>query len=85
MTNYITAMSQHAKDIYKDYIESFQIYHFRNDTLDTEERFIKTILGELRNTWQELNVSTNITHSSRKAYKTIKRCWEMNSQNTTSV
>ena len=44
MTNYITGMSQHAKDMHKDYIESFQTDNFGNDTLDTEERFTNTIL-----------------------------------------
>ena len=67
MTNYIMGMSQHVKETHKDYIESFQTDHFGNVTMDTEDKLINTVSGEVRNKWSELNESTNTTHSSRKA------------------
>ena len=71
-TNYIPGLSDDAKELYNDDTICFQNDPFGNDTLEIGEEMINATSEEWRNKWQELIESTNLTGSSRKAWKIIR-------------
>ena len=58
--------------LYNDYEKHFQCDPFSADTLECGENLTKEITESRRKKWQELIQSTDMTHSSRKAWKTIR-------------
>ena len=58
--------------MYEDYIKHFQMDPFSEETLESGENLTKEIGESRRRKWQEFIQSTDMTHSSRKAWKTIR-------------
>ena len=58
--------------MYLEYIDQFQTDPFCDETLEAGEKLTKNIAECRRKKWQEFIESTDMTHSSRKAWKTIR-------------
>ena len=71
-TTYTPGLTDDSKVLYNDYEKHFQCDPFSADTLECGENLTKAITESRRKKWQELIQSTDITHSSRKAWKTIR-------------
>ena len=72
-TNYIPGLSPSSADLYEDYKERFENDPFAPATAEAGEIVMAAISKEKRKMWQEMIESTDLTHSSRKAWNTIKR------------
>ena len=46
---------------------------FGEGTLETGTKLIDTMKEQKRNKWEEVSISTDLTHNSRKAWQTIRR------------
>ena len=71
-TNFIQGLTEDSKALYLEYIDHFQTDPFCDETLEAGERLTKNIAECRRKKWQEFIESTDMTHSSRKAWKTIR-------------
>ena len=71
-TTYTPGLTDDSKVFYNDYEKHFQCDPFSADTLECGENLTKAITESRRKKWQELIQSTDMTHSSRKAWKTIR-------------
>ncbi|XP_071480569.1 uncharacterized protein [Diadema antillarum] len=71
-TRYIQGLTDDSKALYDDYILRFEDDPFSDDTIELGEALANSITEERRKKWQELIESTDMTHSSRKAWKTIR-------------
>ena len=71
-TNYIPGLSPVSADLYEDYKERFQTDPFSPATAEAGKNVMAAISNERRKMWQEMIESTDLTHSSRKAWNTIK-------------
>ena len=71
-TTYTPGMTDDSKVLYSDYEKHFQCNPFSADTLECGENLTKAITESRRKKWQELVQSTDMTHSRRKAWKTIR-------------
>ena len=69
---YTPGLTDDSKVLYNDYEKHFQCDPFSADTLECGENLIKAITESRRKKWQELIQSTDMTQSSRKAWKTIR-------------
>ena len=71
-TRYIQGLTDDSKALYDDYILRFEDDPFSDDTIELGEALASSITEERRKRWQEFIESTDMTHSSRKAWKTIR-------------
>ena len=71
-TNYIQGLTDDSKILYEDYIKHFQNDPFSVDTIESGENLTEAIMEGRKRKWQEFIQSTDMTHSSRKAWKTIR-------------
>ena len=71
-TTYTPCLTDDSKVLYNDYEKHFQCDPFSADTLECGENLTKAITESRRVKWQELIQSTDMTHSSRNAWKTIR-------------
>ena len=71
-TSYISGLTDDSKVLYNEYVEHFQSDPFSADTLESGENLTRAIMEDRLNKWQEFIQSTDMTHSSRKAWKTIR-------------
>ncbi|KAK3884788.1 hypothetical protein Pcinc_010974 [Petrolisthes cinctipes] len=70
---YIPGLTEPAKDLYKEYIQAFNEDPFAEDTLQLGEDLLDSISSERKERWQEVIPNIDLTHSSKKAWTTIKR------------
>ena len=86
-TNYISGLSDDAKESYNDYTICFQNDPFGNDTLETGEKLINATSEGRINKWQELIESfllldsqeqkslENHKDAQKRLYKTLTEVW----------
>ncbi|KAK3893608.1 hypothetical protein Pcinc_002582 [Petrolisthes cinctipes] len=67
------ASTEPAKDPYKEYIQAFNEDPFAEDTLQLEEDLFDSISSERKEHWLEVITNIDLTHSSKKAWITIKK------------
>ena len=59
--------------MYEQYRHNYESDPFVEDTIEAEEKLMNTISEEHRKSWQTLIESTDMTHSSKKAWATIRK------------
>ena len=62
-----------SKDMYEDYQRRFAEDPFNEDTVRVGDALLDEISEAQRSKWKEMIESTDFTHSSRKAWKTISK------------
>ena len=71
-TTYTPGLTDDYKVLYNDYEKHFQCNPFSADTLEWGDNLTKAITESRPKKLQELIQSTDMTHRSRKAWKTIR-------------
>ena len=69
-------MNDPSKVMYEDYQRRFAQNPFDMETVNAGERLLDEISEAQRSKWQTLIESTDFTHSSRKAWRTINKLTE---------
>ena len=59
-------------NLYKEYQIAFDANPFSEETSEISEHLVDSISEQRRQAWQILTEGTDVIHSSRKAWKTIK-------------
>ena len=72
-TSYIYGLTDESEELYEEYKMQFENDPFNSETTETGNRLSDEISEVLQKKWQTLNESTDFTHSSRKAWKTINK------------
>ena len=71
-STYTSGLTDDSKVLYNDYEKHVQCDPFSADTLECGENLTKAKTESRQKKWQELIQSTDMTHRSRKAWKTIR-------------
>ena len=72
-TSYVCGLTDETKELYEQYQERFESNSFDIETTEAGDELSKAIAEVQRQKWQAMIESTDFTHSSRKAWKTINR------------
>ena len=72
-TSYVCGLNYQSKDMYEDYQRRFAEDPFNKDTVRVGDALLDEISEAQRSKWKEMIESTDFTHSSRKAWKTINK------------
>ena len=70
-TSYVCGLNDQSKDMYEDYQRRFAEDPFNEGTVRVGDALLDEISEAQRSKWKEMIESTDFTHSSRKAWKTI--------------
>ena len=70
-TEYVPGLTDESKSIYEAY--KYSSIPFDNGTIESGNTLIDKMTEEKRKRWEEVITSTNMTHNSRKAWKTIRK------------
>ena len=72
-TSYVCGLNDQSKVMYEDYQRRFAQNTFDMETVNAGERLLDEISEAQSSKWQTLIESTDFTHSSRKAWRTINK------------
>ena len=72
-TCYVCGLNDQSKDMYEDYQRHFAEDPFNEDTVRVGDALLDEISEAQHSKWKEMIESTDFTHSSRKAWKTINK------------
>ena len=72
-TNYILCLTEESQNLYEAYTKQYSCNPFAEGTLETGNKLIGTMKEERKKRWEEIIISIDLTHNSRKAWQTIKR------------
>ena len=72
-TSYVCGLTDETKELYEQYQERFESNPFDIETTEAGDELSKAIAEVQRQKWQAMIESTDFTHGSRKAWKTINR------------
>ena len=70
-TSYVCGLNDQSKDMYEYHQRRFAEDPFNEDTVRVGDALLDEISEAQRSKWKEMIESTDFTHSSRKAWKTI--------------
>ncbi|KAK3891912.1 hypothetical protein Pcinc_004226 [Petrolisthes cinctipes] len=79
---YIPCLTEQSKTLYSEYKQAYENDPFAEDTIEIGESLLSSIGSEKRDRWQELITGIDLTHNSKKAWKTIKK---LNSESNTNT
>ncbi len=72
-TSYICGLTKETKGLYELYQQKFQSDPFDPETTEAGDKLSEDIAEAQRKKWQTMIESTDFTHSSKKAWKTISK------------
>ena len=72
-TSYVCGLNDQSKDMYEDYQRRFAEDPVNEDTVRVGDALLDEISEAQRSMWKDKIESTDFTHSSRKAWKTINK------------
>ena len=72
-TDYIQGLTDESKNLYEAYNKQYSSNPFDNRTMESGNLLLDKMTEEKRKIWEEIITSTNMTHNSRKAWKTINK------------
>ena len=72
-TDYVQGLTDESKNLYEAYKQQYTSNPFDNRTMESGNLLLDKMIEEKRNIWEEVITSTNMTHNSRKAWKTINK------------
>ena len=70
-TDYVQGLTDESKNLYEAYKQQYSSNPFDNRTMESGNLLLDKMTEEKRKKWEEVITSTNMTHNSRKAWKTI--------------
>ena len=71
-TNYIPGLTDESKTLYEAYPEQYRCIPIGDGTIDAGNKLIELMAEQKKKIWEEMITSIDLTHNSRKAWKTIK-------------
>ena len=72
-TDYVQGLTDESKNLYEAYKQQYSSNPFDNRTMESGKLLLDKITEEKRKLWEEVITSTNMTHNSWKAWKTINK------------
>ena len=72
-TDYVQGLTDESKNLYEAYKQQYSSNPFDNRTMESGNLLLDKMTEEKRKIWEEVITSTNMTHNSRKAWKTINK------------
>ena len=72
-TDYVQGLTDESKNLYEAYKQHYSSNPFDNRTMESVNLLLDKMTEEKRKIWEEVITSTNMTHNSRKAWKTINK------------
>ena len=72
-TDYVQGLTDESKNLYEAYKQQYSSNPFDNRTMESGNLLLDKMTEEKRKLWEEVITSTNMTHNSRKAWKTINK------------
>ena len=72
-TDYFQGLTEESKNLYEAYKQQYSSNPFDNRTMESENLLLDKMTEEKRKIWEEVITSTNKTHNSRNAWKTINK------------
>ncbi len=72
-TQYIPGLTEESKSLYEAYKEQYSSNPFGDTTIEAGTKLVDNMTAEKKKRWEEVITSTDLTHNSRKAWKTIKK------------
>ena len=79
-TEFIPGLTEESKSLYEAYKTQYSNSPFDDGTMESGNALLDSMIEEKKRRWEEVITSTNMTHNSRQAWKTIR----MLSNDTTS-
>ena len=70
---YFPGLTDKSKSLYEAYKRQYSSSPFDDGTIESGNTLIDKMTEEKRKGWEEFITSTNMTHNSRKAWKTIRK------------
>ena len=71
--NYVPGLTPESIELIEEYREKYEDDPFADNTITLGEELMSAISEERRKAWQTLIESTDMTHSSKKAWSTIRK------------
>ena len=71
-TQFIPGLSEESQSLYEAYKKQYASNPFGDTTIEAGTRLVDTMTEEKKKRWEEVITSTDLTHNSRKAWKTIR-------------
>ena len=72
-TDYVQGLTDESKNLYEAYKQQYSSNPFDNRIMESGNLLLDKMTEEKRKIWEEVITSTNMTHNSRKAWKTINK------------
>ena len=72
-TEYVSCLTEESKSLYEADKCKYSISPFDNGTIESGNILIDKMTEGKRKRWEEVITSTNMTHNSRKVWKTIRK------------
>ena len=72
-TDYVQGLTDESKNLYEAYKQQYSSNPFDIRTMESGNLLLDKMTEEKRKIWEEVITSTNMTHNSRKAWKTINK------------
>ena len=72
-TDYVQGLTDKSKNLYEAYKQQYSSNPFDNRTMESGNLLLDKMTEEKRKIWEEVITSINMTHNSRKAWKTINK------------
>ena len=72
-TDYVQGLTDESKNLYEAYKQQYSSNPFDKRTMESGNLLLDKMTEEKRKIWEEVITSTNMTHNSRKAWKTINK------------
>ena len=72
-TDYVQGLTDESKNLYEAYKQQYSSNPVDNRTMEYGNLLLDKMTEDKRKIWEEVITSTNMTHNSRKAWKTISK------------
>ena len=72
-TEYVPGLTDESKSLYEEYKCNYSSSPFDDGTIESGNTVNDKMTEENRKRWEKVITSTNMTHNSRKAWKTIRK------------
>ena len=71
-TEFIPGLTEESKSLYEAYKTQYSNSPFDDGTMEFGNALLDSMIEEKKRRWEEVITSTNMTHNSRQAWKTIR-------------
>ena len=72
-SNYIPGLTDESKSLYEAYKKQYSIDPFSETTIDNGKTLIDKMKDQKKKSWEEVIMSTDLTHNSRRTWHTIRK------------